>query len=88
MSDGKPQPLFLEQDSYRQRRLRDVGRALPILGILLWLVPLLWAREGDNIATTGAAAQFIFGVWLILIVLTAIISSRIRPDPEDEKDTP
>lgn len=86
MTEGKPEKLFLEQHSYRQRRLRDVARALPILGILLWLVPLLWQREGDAIATTGAAAQYIFGVWLILIILTAIIAHRIRPETEDSKD--
>lgn len=86
MNTPNAQPLFLEQRSYRQRRVRDVARVLPIVGVLLWAIPLLWPRDGAEAATTGAAAQYIFVVWFVLIVACAIISRRITSDAmEDEK---
>lgn len=86
MSGQGPQPLFLEQRSYRQRRLRDVARVLPVLGMILWTIPLIWPRDGANAATTGTAAQYIFGVWLFLILLSAFVSRGIGADAsEDEK---
>ena len=83
MSDPNTQPLFLEQRSYRQRRVRDVARMLPIFGAVIWAVPLLWPRAGDDMATTGGAAQYIFAVWLVLIILSVIVSRRIRDDVEE-----
>ena len=33
---------FLEQSGYRQRRMMDALRLLPVLGLLLWLFPIFW----------------------------------------------
>jgi len=86
MNRPNAQPLFLEQRSYRQRRVRDVARILPLVGVLLWAIPLLWPTDGAEVATTGTAAQFIFVVWFVLIVACAIVSRRITNDVmEDEK---
>lgn len=86
MTSPNTQPLFLEQRSYRQRRLRDVARILPLLGIVLWLLPLLWPGSGEDAATTAAAVQYIFGVWIFLIGLTAWISTRLRPDRDNASE--
>ena len=83
---GPSQPLFLEERSYRQRRIRDVARILPWLGILLFAIPLLWPTSGEAAATTSMATQFIFGIWFLLIVLSGLVSARIKgSDVEDEK---
>lgn len=85
---SKPQPpLFLEQGNYRQRRLRDVALALPIMGGVLCLLPLIWPQDGDDAVTTGNAALYIFGVWLVLIGLTAIVAHRIKLTKDELDDT-
>jgi len=80
----RPQPLFLERRSYRHRRLRDVARVLPFLGAVLWLIPLLWPQGDENNMLTSSAAVFIFGAWIVLIVLSALVSRWLGRDaPED-----
>ena len=76
-------PVFVERKSYRQRRMRDVVRILPVLGIVLWLLPLAWRGEVDMVGNT---LIYIFGVWLVLIVFAAITSQRIAPDPDPEAE--
>lgn len=79
MSSPLQSSVFLERTSYRQRRLRDAARILPLLGIILWLVPLLWPA---NPAEPDMPAAFIytFVIWVILIVMAALISLRLRSD--------
>ncbi len=67
MSDRRI-PLFLGRVSYRQRRLADAARLLPIFGAVLMGVPLLTpdadkdlsdalsAEAGDTLADRGAEA--------------------------------
>ena len=68
-----PEPVFLERQSYRRRRLSDAARMMPILGLVLIFVPLLWAEE----ATTANGILYIFSVWAILIAVTRVISRRL-----------
>lgn len=71
--------VFLERATYRQRRLRDAARLLPILGAVLLIMPLLWAPEpGGN--DNADAVIYTFSVWVILIALSAIISRRLQPE--------
>lgn len=35
-------PLFLARRAYRQRRLTDAARFLPLLGAFLFLLPIFW----------------------------------------------
>jgi hypothetical protein len=74
-------PMFLGRASYRQRRLRDAVRLLPLLGGVLWLLPLFWAGTGTT--RTSQVLVYVFGVWAFLILLTFILSRWIRPDPDD-----
>lgn len=86
-----PPPVFLERQSYRRRRLMDAARLLPLLGALLFAVPLLWptpdgaAVAADSAMAPGASAVkmseamvYVFGVWAILIALCALFGIGAR----------
>jgi len=79
MAGPRTKSVFLERKSYRQRRLRDVARMMPVLGVVLWLLPLAWRGENGDTATT---VIYIFAVWLILIGLAALISWRVTPETD------
>lgn len=79
-----PTPLFLERRSYRQRRLMDAARLMPLLGGVLWVVPLLWGRAGE--VSTSTAMLYIFGVWLLLAGLALMLSVKLE-DSSDEAGT-
>ena len=87
-----PKPdIFLERASYRQRRLRDAARLLPVLGLILWTIPLLWPDAEGADRFSAMAVSYIFGVWVSLIVLAAVISHVMRPDddamPSEDDDS-
>lgn len=79
MSPAPNTSVFLERASYRQRRLRDAARLLPLVGAVLWVIPLLWVRNPETAGSAGAMI-YIFGAWVILIGVSAVISRRLRPD--------
>ncbi len=64
------EPLFLARDSYRQRRLRDAARLLPVLGVVLLLLP-------GFITITVDAIVYIFSVWALLIVAIGLMSRHL-----------
>lgn len=76
-SDRAATSPFLERQSYRRRRLMDAARLLPLLGILLFVVPLLWPvpRPGQGEAaatvTMSGAMIYVFCAWVLLIVTVA-----------------
>ncbi|KAA2313150.1 hypothetical protein DL237_15480 [Pseudooceanicola sediminis] len=132
----RPGPLFLERRGYRQRRMTDAARVLPMLGLVLLAMPLLWpqgdgtsravavgsdvgsdlasdafpagadafpagadaftagggvdtAFAGADVATGLAAPQvmatshamiYIFGVWALLALASAILVSRLSDE--------
>jgi len=78
----KHQPVYLERRTYRQRRLRDAARLLPILGVLLFIVPLLWTRDATGAASTGYGFAYIFAVWAGLIVVAGWLSHRLDAPEE------
>ena len=54
---------------------------LPVLGLVLLLLPILWSGR----ATTAGGILFIFSVWAGLIAASAIISRRLAEvDPFSE----
>lgn len=86
---GPATPVFLERQSYRQRRLIDIVRLLPIFGVLLWLMPLLWLLEEPPGVPTSSAILFIFAVWILLIGGTFFLTRWIARGPvPDEDGTP
>jgi len=87
MTPPTKSPVFLERASYRQRRVRDAARLVPALGIILWVIPLSWTHATPDAPTSTYAIIYIFGVWVVLIVLTAFLSRLLRVDePERAED--
>ena len=78
-------PVFLERRSYRQRRLRDAARMLPLLGAVLWMLPLLFGMDGEN-PKTSEAMLYLFGVWVVMAIAALGLSLRLEtePGPGDE----
>jgi len=69
-------PVFLERESYRRRRFMDAARILPIVGLVLFLLPALWRREGDP--NTAGEALYLFVVWGGLILGAALLARPLR----------
>jgi ABC-type nickel/cobalt efflux system permease component RcnA len=88
------QRMFLERRSYRKRRMMDAMRVLPVVGLCLWLVPMMWpvgVAQGDSSAvSTSAALRYIFCIWILLSVGAWLLWRRTRRDiaSEDTTQTP
>lgn len=76
MARGRP-PLFLQPEPYRQRRLIDAARLLPVFGTFLFVVPMLLLPRGES-GTTVQVMVYIFLLWALLILFTALIARYIR----------
>jgi len=82
MSNRNPSAV-LERRTYRLRRLMDAARLLPLLGLLLFLLPLIWANNDSNPAATSRGVMYVFSVWAGLIV-AAVLLARKLPRSQDE----
>ena len=70
-------------------RIIDAVRLLPILGMFLFAIPLLWSKEGELGLPTSRAVLYLFGVWTILIAISATLSRRLsRAEPARGPDAP
>lgn len=75
-------PVFLERRNYRYRRMMDAIRLLPVLGLLLWMVPLFWpmAQPGVDGAPEAVpmsvALKYLFGVWVCLVLAAWLLWRR------------
>ena len=79
---GKP-PVFLERQSYRRRRVIDAARMLPFIGMLLWLIPLLWREDGEVAVRSSSAILYLFGVWILLVAGAAVLSAKLAAQSRD-----
>jgi hypothetical protein len=78
--------LFLARAPYRRRRLRDAARLLPVLGLLMLLLPLLWTKDAQ-MSLSARDVIYFFAVWLFLIALAAAFASGLRGgDGTDEEE--
>jgi len=69
--------IFLERQRYRQRRLVDGLRLVPVLGAWLFMLPLLWpvaVADAASAKSMSSALVYVFWVWVILIVVAAGLS--------------
>ncbi|WP_127900651.1 hypothetical protein [Solirhodobacter olei] len=85
MPQGRP--LFLARQSYRLRRLMDAARLLPVLGLFLFLVPVLWGPPSSHSTVTDGI--YLFFVWLVLIVCAFLLSRALGPateTPEEDEE--
>lgn len=62
------EPIFLARDTYRRRRLVDALRLLPVVGLFLFLSPLIGGA--GYLRATAPAGIFVFSVWFGLILAT------------------
>jgi len=79
---------YLERDTYRQRRYRDAARALPVFATILFFLPLFWDWEAGTGIRPSVLIVYLFGMWLALISLSALISYLIRFSDGDSRDSP
>jgi hypothetical protein len=70
-------PLFLGRKGYRARRLRDAARLLPVLGLVLVLLPVIWA---PGVRALVGDAIYLFVVWLGLIVAAGLLGRGLKRD--------
>lgn len=88
-------PLFLARRPYRQRRVMDAARLLPLAGIVLFLLPVIWSANPFRAGSTAGGGLYLFAVWAGLIAAAAIFGhwlARIAaeetpadlPPPEEE----
>lgn len=82
MSPLRQGTLFLGRSSFRRRRLRDAARMVPIAAGVLMLLPLL--KDGDPEASTAGMLLYIFGLWIALVMLSALLAGVLAI----EDDTP
>ena len=86
MSDAQ-QPLFLARQTYRNRRLADAARVVPIVSAFLFMLPLLWTGRGAETGSTGTAGLWLFLAWFLLILVTGALSGRLRKLDQDRART-
>ena len=77
------EPVYLERQSYRRRRLTDAAKLLPVVGLVLMFLPMLWSGEGK----TAGGLIYIFAVWAILICIGGALSYHLG-DSEPEEMLP
>ncbi|WP_223422864.1 hypothetical protein [Tateyamaria pelophila] len=81
--------IFLERSGYRQRRMMDALRVLPVLGVFLWMFPLFWptgpAEHGiAEPVKMSSAVIYVFGVWVLLIAMSFGLRRILRATLEQE----
>lgn len=76
---------FVEQRTYRRRRLMDIARLAPLIGALLFMVPLLWPRQDLSAGGAGASGTsmssamiYIFAVWIGLVLFSVGFSHAVK----------
>lgn len=83
---GTPNTVFLERQSYRRRRLVDWLRLIPIIGLGLWAIPLLWPTQGEETVSTADAVIYMFVVWFVLVLVTAVSVFALRKHEAGQAD--
>lgn len=63
-------------------RWRDWVRVVPVLGVMLWMVPILWGR-GAGAPMSSSSAVYLFAIWGGLVVVMAVITS-LMPEGADD----
>lgn len=74
-------PVFLARRSYRMRRMRDLARMLPFVGVFLLVLPMLWGEADSYTRTTTTDGIYLFVVWGGLILAAALLSRGLRDEP-------
>ena len=91
---SEPRPVFLERRGYRRRRMMDAVRILPVIGLALWMVPLMWqvgpSGDAQTVGTAmSKALYYVFGIWLLLVCIAGALWTRTAEpgsDPAEGED--
>jgi hypothetical protein len=75
--------MFLAPGGYRRRRLRDAAGVLPVFGVVLLLLPVLWAPGGTGRRETAGDGIYLFLVWLAVIAAAALLARPLRAETDD-----
>lgn len=78
-------PLYLARASYRRHRLIDAARLLPVLGAVLFILPVLWAPRPGEVRSLANDGLYVFAAWGLLI-LGARLLVRALSAPGGEGD--
>lgn len=82
MSAGEDPP-FLERAAYRRRRIADAARLMPVLGLVLFALPLMWLGPGEGGGASGPTGQsartgiYLFACWVLLILAALTLAPRL-----------
>lgn len=76
---GRAAPVFLARKGYRARRLTDAARLLPVAGLMLFLLPILWQPAATPEGDTASGWIYLFSVWAGLIAVAFLLSRRLMP---------
>lgn len=84
---GAGRPVFLPARGYRRRRLHDAARLVPVFGVVLFLLPVLWSPSPTEVRDTAPDAIYLFVVWAGLIGVAALLSRGLAaPAPKSSDD--
>lgn len=86
MSERRRPGLFVEQQSYRRRRLRDAARLLPVLLAVLVAVPAYWLAETEAAGRMGTRSVgiYLFAIWGAAVAAAALLALALGDDPGEE----
>jgi fatty acid desaturase len=73
------EPLFLARQSYRRRRIEDAARLLPLLGVVLFLLPLMVGGVIGNVRLA-----YVFSSWFFLILFAMLLARHLGRDAEQQ----
>jgi hypothetical protein len=79
------QPLFLARRAYRRRRMMDAARILPVVGAVLFMLPVLWRPAETTLADTAPGAIYLFAVWVLLILAAVLLARALGPSMNDDE---
>lgn len=75
----KSQTQFLDHKSYRQKRLTDASKLLPIVGMLAFILPPIYLFSPLDVQLSpGSTAIFLFVVWIVLILCAAVLAPLMQ----------
>ena len=79
-------PMFLARLPYRRRRLRDAARLLPVFGIFLFILPVLWSPASSGQRLLSGDVVYFFITWAILILIAAAFAPGLSAAEDEEED--
>ena len=84
-----PPTIFVQERTYKRRRMAAAARMLPILGVILFMIPLLWSdgETGSDSTRTASVMIYLFVVWAALTGVAAVLSRRLGPEEDTPEDS-